>query len=201
MYRAHFRRGIPLLAVLLPALALTLVSLVAGGRPALADGVAPAVGKPAPAFKLQDQAGKWHSLADYKGKWVALYFYPKDDTPGCTTQACGFRDNIFAFNKEGAVILGISVDEVASHKEFAEKHSLPFTILADSDKAVTRSYGVLKTYMGVMEMARRDTFIIDPQGRVAKHYESVNPEGHSQLVLADIKALKAAAAAGSKGGR
>lgn len=198
MYRAHFRRGIPLLAVLLPALALTLVSLVAGGRPALADGVAPAVGKPAPAFKLQDQAGKWHSLADYKGKWVALYFYPKDDTPGCTTQACGFRDNIFAFNKEGAVILGISVDEVASHKEFAEKHSLPFTILADSDKAVTRSYGVLKTYMGVMEMARRDTFIIDPQGRVAKHYESVDPDGHSQLVLTDIKALKAAA--GKTGG-
>ena len=160
----------------------------------------PAVGEPAPAFKLQDQDGKWHSLADYKGKWVAIYFYPKDDTPGCTTQACGFRDNVFAFNKEGAVIVGISVDEVASHKEFAEKHSLPFTILADSDKAVTRSYGVLKTYMGVMEMARRDTFIIDPQGRVAKHYESVDPEGHSQAVLADIKALKAAAAAGSKGG-
>jgi thioredoxin-dependent peroxiredoxin len=201
MDRAHFRPGIPLLANLLPALALTFVSIFVGGRPALADVVAPAVGKPAPAFKLQDQAGKWHSLADYKGKWVALYFYPKDDTPGCTTQACGFRDNIFAFNKEGAVILGISVDEVASHKEFAEKHSLPFTILADSDKAVTRSYGVLKTYMGVMEMARRDTFIIDPQGRVAKHYESVDPEGHSQVVLADIKALKAAAAAGSKGGR
>jgi peroxiredoxin Q/BCP len=189
------------LAALLPAVALTFGSLVAGSRPALADGAAPAVGKPAPAFKLQDQMGKWHSLADYKGKWVALYFYPKDDTPGCTTQACGFRDNVFAFNKEGAVIVGISVDEVASHKEFAEKHSLPFTILADSDKAVTRSYGVLKTYMGVIEMARRDTFIIDPQGRVAKHYESVNPEGHSQVVLADIKALKAAAAAGSKGGR
>jgi peroxiredoxin Q/BCP len=201
MNRALSRRGILSLAALLPALALTFGTLVAGSRPALADGVAPAVGKPAPAFKLQDQMGKWHSLADYKGKWVALYFYPKDDTPGCTTQACGFRDNIFAFNKEGAVIVGISVDEVASHKEFAEKHSLPFTILADSDKAVTRSYGVLKTYMGVMEMARRDTFIIDPQGRVAKHYESVNPEGHSQLVLADIKALKAAAAAGSKGGR
>ena len=200
MYRAQSRRGIPALAALLPALALTFGFLVAGGRPALADGAAPAVGKPAPAFKLQDQMGKWHSLADYKGKWVALYFYPKDDTPGCTTQACGFRDNVFAFNKEGAVIVGISVDEVASHKEFAEKHSLPFTILADSDKAVTRSYGVLKTYMGVMEMARRDTFIIDPQGRVAKHYESVNPEGHSQVVLADIKALKAAAAAGSKGG-
>jgi peroxiredoxin Q/BCP len=195
------RRGILALAALLPALTLTFATLVAGSRPALADSTTPEVGKPAPAFKLQDQAGKWHSLADYKGKWVALYFYPKDDTPGCTTQACGFRDNIFAFNKEGAVILGISVDDMASHKEFAEKHSLPFTILADSDKAVTKSYGVLKTYMGVMEMARRDTFIIDPQGRVAKHYESVNPEGHSQIVLADIKALKAAAAAGGKGGR
>jgi thioredoxin-dependent peroxiredoxin len=201
MNRAQFRRGILALAALLPAAALALVTLVASSRTALAEGATPEVGKPAPAFKLQDQAGKWHSLADYKGKWVALYFYPKDDTPGCTTQACGFRDNIFAFNKEGAVILGISVDDMASHKEFAEKHSLPFTILADSDKAVTKSYGVLKTYMGMMEMARRDTFIIDPQGRVAKHYESVNPEGHSQVVLADIKALKAAAAAGSKGGR
>ena len=201
MNRAQSRGGIPALAALLPTLALTFGSLVAGDRPALADSAAPAVGKPAPAFKLQDQAGRRHSLADYKGKWVALYFYPKDDTPGCTTQACGFRDNVFAFNREGAVIVGISVDEVASHKEFAEKHSLPFTILADSDKSVTRSYGVLKTYLGVMEMARRDTFIIDPQGRVAKHYESVNPEGHSQVVLADIKALKAAAAAGSQGGR
>ncbi|MBK6349862.1 MAG: peroxiredoxin [Steroidobacteraceae bacterium] len=201
MNRAQSRGGIPALAALLPTLALTFGSLVAGDRPALADSAAPAVGKPAPAFKLQDQAGRWHSLADYKGKWVALYFYPKDDTPGCTTQACGFRDNVFAFNREGAVIVGISVDAVASHKEFAAKHGLPFTILADSDKSVTRSYGVLKTYLGVMEMARRDTFIIDPQGRVAKHYESVNPEGHSQVVLADIKALKAAAAAGSQGGR
>jgi len=150
----------------------------------------PAVGQPAPAFKLQDQDGKWHSLADYKGKWVAIYFYPKDDTPGCTTQACSFRDNIFAFNKEGAVILGISVDDVESHKKFAEKHGLPFTLLADADKAVSKSYGVLKTYMGVMEMARRDTFIVDPQGRIAKHYESVDPEGHSKIVLDDIKALK-----------
>jgi peroxiredoxin Q/BCP len=200
MTHAPVRSASRSLAAWLPMLTLLLVGSVAGSDQALAAD-APAVGQPAPAFKLQDQAGKWQSLADYKGKWVALYFYPKDDTPGCTTQACGFRDNIFAFNKEGAVILGISVDDVSSHKEFAEKHSLPFTILADSDKAVTRSYGVLKTYMGVMEMARRDTFIIDPQGRIAKHYESVDPEGHSQLVLADIKALKAAAAAGSKGGR
>ena len=170
-------------------LALVALSLVAFTGAAVA--APPAVGQPAPAFKLQDQDGKWHSLADYKGKWVAIYFYPKDDTSGCTTQACSFRDNIFAFNKEGAVILGISVDDVESHKKFAEKHSLPFTLLADADKAVSKSYGVLKTYMGVMEMARRDTFIVDPQGRIAKHYESVDPEGHSEVVLEDIKALKA----------
>ncbi len=164
-------------------------TLAAAGLVRAAEG--PAAGTPAPAFRLQDQTGQWHALSDYKGKWVALYFYPKDDTPGCTTQACSFRDNVFAFNKEGAVILGISVDDVESHKKFAEKHGLPFTLLADPDKAVTRRYGVLKTYMGVMEMARRDTFIIDPQGRIAKHYESVNPDKHSELVLQDIKALKA----------
>ena len=170
----------------------------AGLRMAQADEAgAPAVGQAAPAFKLQDQAGKWHSLADYKGKWVALYFYPKDDTPGCTTQACGFRDNIFAFNKEGAVILGVSLDDVASHKEFAEKHSLPFSLLADTDKAVSKKYGVLG-YAGMA--AKRETFLIDPQGKVAKHYASVDPKGNSVEVLADIKALKAKAA-GSKGGR
>jgi peroxiredoxin Q/BCP len=155
----------------------------------IAFAATPSVGQPAPAFKLQDQDGKWHSLGDYKGKWVAVYFYPKDDTPGCTTQACSFRDNIFAFNKEGAVILGISVDDVESHKKFAEKHGLPFALLADADKAVAKQYGVLKNY-GVAEFARRDTFIIDPEGRVAKHYESVDPDGHSKVVLEDIKAMK-----------
>jgi peroxiredoxin Q/BCP len=168
--------------------AITSLALLATAGIALAD--APSVGQPAPAFKLQDQDGKWHSLADYKGKWVAIYFYPKDDTPGCTTQACSFRDNVFAYNKEGAVILGISVDDVASHKAFAAKHGLPFALLADADKSVAKTYGVLRNY-GVMEVARRDTFLVDPQGRVAKHYESVKPDGHSQLVLDDIKALKA----------
>jgi peroxiredoxin Q/BCP len=149
----------------------------------------PAVGQPAPAFKLQDQDGKWRTLADYQGKWVALYFYPKDDTPGCTTQACAFRDNVFAFNKEGAVILGISVDDVESHKKFAEKHGLPFTLLADADKAVAEQYGVLRSF-GAVEVARRDTFLIDPQGRIARHYESVDPDTNSKVVLEDIKALK-----------
>src|SRR5215475_8097596 len=89
----------------------------------------PAEGTAAPDFKLQDQAGKWHTLAENKGKWVVLYFYPKDNTPGCTTQACELRDNIFAFRKANAVILGVSVDDVASHKVFSEEHKLPFDIL------------------------------------------------------------------------
>jgi peroxiredoxin Q/BCP len=154
----------------------------------------PAVGSPAPAFKLQDQSGKWHSLSDYQGKWVVLYFYPKDNTPGCTTQACEFRDNIFAYRELGAAILGVSVDDVASHKSFSEQHSLPFPILADSDKSVTTAYGTLKEYVGIAKMARRDTFIIDPQGRVAKHYQDVKPAGHSEIVLADLKQLAAKAA-------
>lgn len=155
-----------------------------------AGAAAPQAGAPAPAFRLQDQAGAWHELNDYRGKWVVLYFYPKDETPGCTTQACEFRDNIFAFHKLGAVILGVSVDDVASHKQFAEEHSLPFTLLADGTKETAKSYGVLRSALGIMEIAGRETFIIDPQGRVAKHYVSVDPKGHSQMVLADLKVLQ-----------
>jgi thioredoxin-dependent peroxiredoxin len=151
----------------------------------------PAVGTPAPAFRLQDQAGAWHASSEYRGKWLVLYFYPKDDTPGCTTQACEFRDNIFAFHKLDAVILGVSVDDVASHKQFAEEHSLPFTLLADSTKDTAKAYGVLRSALGFMEIAARETFIIDPQGRVAKHYRAVDPKGHSQAVQADLKALQA----------
>jgi thioredoxin-dependent peroxiredoxin len=152
----------------------------------------PEIGSPAPAFRLQDQAGAWHELRDYRGKWVVLYFYPKDNTPGCTTQACEFRDNIFAFNKLGAVILGISVDDVASHERFAAEHSLPFTLLADSTMQTAKAYGVLHNAFGVMEVASRETYIIDPLGRVAKRYPSVDPKGHSQVVLADLKALQSA---------
>ena len=110
---------------------------------AAADGAVPALGSPAPNFKLQDQNGKWHELKDYRGKWVALYFYPKDQTPGCTTQACDFRDNIFAYREAGAVILGISVDDIESHKAFAEKHGLPFSLLADPTKQTASRYGVM----------------------------------------------------------
>ena len=159
----------------------------------------PGVGDAAPAFRLQDQHGKWHSLSDYRGKWVVIYFYPKDNTPGCTTQACDLRDNIFAFRDLGAVILGISVDDVASHKSFAEEHGLPFVILADADKQVTTRYGVLTKFLGMMELARRDTFIVDPQGRIAKHYMKVDPSSHSAMVLEDLKKLAAAQPAGDKG--
>lgn len=149
----------------------------------------PEVGAAAPKFKLQDQTGKWHSLGDYKGKWVVLYFYPKDNTPGCTTQACEFRDNIFAYREIDAVILGVSVDDVESHKTFSEQHSLPFPILADVEKKVATSYGTLTKYLGIAELARRDTFIIDPRGKIAKHYVKVDPKGHSELVLTDLRQL------------
>ena len=154
----------------------------------------PAAGTPAPSFKLQDQTGKWHALSDYKGQWVVLYFYPKDNTPGCTTQACEFRDNIFAYRELGAVILGVSVDDVASHKTFSDEYSLPFPILADSEKKTATAYGTLTMYVGIAELARRDTFIIDPEGRIAKHYLKVDPKGHSEIVLADLKQLAAKAA-------
>ena len=140
---------------------------------------------------LESDAGEQVTLSGLRGRTVVLYFYPKDDTPGCTTQACEFRDNIFAFNKLGAVILGISVDDVASHRQFAEEHSLPFTLLADSTKETAKSYGVLRSALGLMEIASRETFIIDPQGRVAKHYASVDPKGHSLMVLAELKVLQA----------
>jgi thioredoxin-dependent peroxiredoxin len=155
---------------------------------------APPVGEAAPQFRLQDQNGKWVSLAEQKGKWVVLYFYPKDQTPGCTTEACEFRDDVFTFRKANAVILGVSVDDVDSHKAFSEKHGLPFSLLADHSKETARRYGVLISRNEV-EIARRDTFLIDPSGKLVKHYEGVKPEGHSKTVLADIETLKGAKAA------
>jgi thioredoxin-dependent peroxiredoxin len=166
-------------------LALLFLSAVSWAAPS------PQLGSMAPAFKLQDQNGQWHTLEEYQGKWLALYFYPKDNTPGCTTQACEFRDNIFAFRDVGAVIVGISLDDTDSHKKFAEQHGLPFTLLADTTKETAKAYGVLTKMMGILEVAQRDTFLIDPSGKIVKHYVRVDPKGHSQLVLADIKALQA----------
>lgn len=170
-------------------LAMVLLALV--GLAVAADTfTSPAVGEPAPAIRLQDQTGKWVTLDQHKGKWVVLYFYPKDNTPGCTTQACEFRDDIFEARKANAVILGVSVDDVESHKKFAEEHGLPFSLLADATKETAKRYGVLMK-RGEMEIASRVTFLIDPQGKIAKRYD-VTPEvlnGHSKAVLADIAAM------------
>jgi peroxiredoxin Q/BCP len=168
-------------------LALLALSPLVAAR-AEAPPAGPLEGAAAPAFKLQDQAGAWHSLEDYRGKWLVVYFYPKDDTPGCTTEACSLRDNIFAFRKLGATIIGISVDDVASHKEFAAKHSLPFTLLADPTKKTARDYGVLTKMLGLVEYAQRDSFLIDPQGRIAKHWAKVDPKDHSDMVLKELTA-------------
>ena len=151
-------------------------------------GGTPEVGSTAPGFNLQDQNGDWHDLEDYSGQWLAVYFYPKDDTPGCTTEACNFRDNIYAFKAIGASVVGISVDDVDSHKEFSDKYKLPFTLLADVGGQVSKVYGVLRDYK-LMKIASRQSFIVNPDGVVVKHYEKVDPDTHTQDVLADIEAL------------
>jgi thioredoxin-dependent peroxiredoxin len=148
----------------------------------------PPSGAPAPAFELPDQKGEIRRLEDYGGKWLVLYFYPKDNTPGCTTQACEFRDNIFAFRRLGAEIVGISLDDVETHLAFAEQHSLPFTLLADEGGTVAERYGVLRNF-GVVKLASRQTFLISPDGLVARHYEKVDVNQHSEEVLRDIAAL------------
>ena len=148
------------------------------------------VGQPAPEFELPDQQGQLHSLEDYRDQWVVLYFYPKDDTPGCTTEACEFRDNIFAYRELDAQILGVSLDDVDSHRKFAEEYSLPFPLLADTEGAAADAYGV-KTKMMGWTVAKRQTFLIDPDGNIAMHYEKVDPDEHSAQVLADLKSLGA----------
>ena len=148
----------------------------------------PTVGDEAPAFNLQDQNGEWHTLDDYSGQWLAVYFYPKDDTPGCTKEACNFRDNIYAFRAIDAAVVGISVDDVESHKEFSDKYKLPFTLLADVNRETAKAYGVLKDFK-VLSVASRQSFLIDPDGKIAKHYSKVKPDTHTDEVLADIKAF------------
>ncbi len=146
-------------------------------------------GAVAPDFELEDQNGEKIRLSNLRGKKVVLYFYPKDDTPGCTKEACAFRDNIQRISEEGAVVLGVSADSVQSHRRFAEKYSLNFHILSDPDKKVIRLYDVYRKkrmygreYWGV----ERSTFIIDEEGRIKKAYRGVSVEGHIQQVLKDL---------------
>ena len=145
-------------------------------------------GSDAPAFNLQDQNGEWHTLEEYKGQWLAIYFYPKDDTPGCTKEACNFRDNIYAFKAIDAAVVGISVDDVESHKKFSDKYKLPFTILADDSSETAKAYGVLRDYK-LIKLASRQSFLVDPEGKIARHYADVDPDTHTDEVLADIKNL------------
>src|SRR5882672_403007 len=142
--------------------------------------------KQAPDFTLQDQNGKNHSLKDYAGKWLVLYFYPKDETPGCTTEACSFRDARELIGQLGnAEIVGVSKDSVASHKKFAEKHGLNFTLLSDPEHAVIETYDSWKPkkFMGRDYLGtERNTFIIAPDGSIAKKYEGVNPKDHAAQI-------------------
>ncbi len=147
------------------------------------------VGDTAPDFTLSDQFGETHKLSDYRGKKVVLYFYPKDDTPGCTKEACSFRDNFQEYRKRKMVVLGVSKDSTKSHVKFSEKYSLPFTLLSDDDTVVSQAYGVwgLKKFMGKEYYGiNRMTFIIDEDGQILRIYEKVKPENHAEEILADI---------------
>ncbi|PWU24094.1 thioredoxin-dependent thiol peroxidase [Candidatus Cerribacteria bacterium 'Amazon FNV 2010 28 9'] len=150
------------------------------------------VGNTAPSFSLPDQVGTMHSLEQYHGKWVILYLYPKDDTTGCTKEACGFRDAHTEFENKGIVILGLSKDSVKSHGKFASKYALNFPILSDESTETIKAYESFgqkkfmgRTYMGTF----RNTFLINPQGKLAKVYENVNPLTHPEHMLQDIKNL------------
>jgi peroxiredoxin Q/BCP len=148
-------------------------------------------GKKAPAFSLKDQDGKTRRLADYAGRPVVLYFYPKDDTPGCTKEACAFRDNLPRFKPSKAVVLGVSILDEASKARFAGKYDLPFPLLADPDHAVAEKFGVWqkrslygRTYMGIA----RTTYLIGPDGKVAKRWDNVKVDGHAEAVLEALSA-------------
>jgi peroxiredoxin Q/BCP len=150
------------------------------------------VGDKAPAFSLPDQNEKKHKLSEVKGKWVLLYFYPKDNTPGCTKEACAIRDNYSKFKRRKIQVFGVSADPVDKHKKFAEKYELPFTLLSDEEKKVLKAYGVWgkKKFMGREYMGiHRMSFLIDPKGKIAKIYPKVKPADHAEEVLADIKEL------------
>lgn len=151
------------------------------------------VGIKAPAWKALDQDGKARSSKDYLGKWVILYFYPKDDTPGCTKEACSFRDGFSKFKRAGIEVIGVSVDSVKKHAKFVEKYTLPFTLLSDEDKKIVEAYGVwgMKKFMGREYMGtNRVSYLINPEGKIAKVYEQVKPDAHADEVLADVKGLK-----------
>ena len=144
----------------------------------------PQVGTVAPDFTTQNTTGKTVHLKDFRGKKLVLYFYPKDDTPGCTVESCGLRDQYQKIRELGAEVLGVSVDSVESHQKFTEKFHLPFQLLADTDKSITKAYGVLNDKSN---MARRVTFLIDEHGKILKTFQTVKPDQHPQEILDALK--------------
>jgi thioredoxin-dependent peroxiredoxin len=187
-----------LLAGLLSTLALVALEGAASKRPAPAKSDAkpqmhlenqPAVGQLAPNFSLPSGDGSTVSLKDFKGKWVVLYFYPKDFTSGCTLEAKNFERDLSKYQSEGAFILGVSVDSAQSHHDFCTKERLDFKLLADPDAKTVTAYRSAMDYQGA-KMAARNTFLIDPQGKIAKIYTAVNPAAHSSQVLKDLAQLK-----------
>ena len=176
--------------VLLLVVVLVLIVLVPR---LLSRTTAPSEGSSAPDFTLPSQEGSSVSLKDYRGKWVVLYFYPKDQTPGCSREAHNFQIDQPKYAERNAVVLGVSLDSVDSHKKFCAKEGLNFKLLADTEHKVTDSYGSL-TNLGVVKFAARHTFLIDPTGKIAKAYTSVDPLKHSGEVLAELDALQKAVA-------
>jgi thioredoxin-dependent peroxiredoxin len=172
--------GLAMLVTVMPALHAALAD----------DAPVPAVGTMAPDFKLNSQEGTPVSLHDYKGKWVVLYFYPKDMTSGCTIEAHGFQRDLAQYDAKGAVILGVSVDSVDSHKEFCAKDSLTFKLLSDTSKEVVTKYGsaMMSPDGTTVTYAKRNTFLINPKGVIVKVYQNVKPTPHSEEVLADLTA-------------
>ena len=143
----------------------------------------------APDFELRDQHGEIRRLADSRGYWTVLYFYPRDDTPGCTREACGFRDGIETLRSMEVDLFGVSTDSVKSHVAFAHKYELPFPLLSDPDGATAKAYGAYRN-LGVLSFARRQTFLLDPAGRIARIYRSVDARRHGAQVIGDLKALR-----------
>jgi thioredoxin-dependent peroxiredoxin len=175
---------IALFVLVIVLIILLVPRLISGSR-----GAAPSLGSAAPDFTLPSQEGTSVSLKDYRGSWVVLYFYPKDQTPGCTREAHNFQIDQPKYAERHAVVLGVSVDSVDSHKKFCAKEGLNFKLLADRDGKVSSAYGSL-TNLGVVKFAKRNTFLIDPSGKVAKAYTSVDPVRHSEEVLAALDHLQ-----------
>ena len=174
-------------------LALVVIVLVMLVPRLLSRSVTPTAGSSAPDFTLPSLDGTPVSLKDYRGKWVVLYFYPRDQTPGCSREAHNFEVDQPKYAERNSVVLGVSVDSVESHKRFCTKDGLNFKLLADTDKKVSKLYGSLNDF-GVVKISARNTFLLDPSGKIAKAYISVDPLKHSQEVLADLDSLKKSAA-------